>query len=258
MINKTVAVSVLTLATFSSVSHGTLWEYSWAPPDPLFGNNDGGIWRSVYASHDDQTNILSFSATLDTSVNDTQALWLSITNGVLPDTVNGDWAAYYLAEGQLIVAPYLSSPVEDHVIDSTIMLGTYDEISAGNLKTFSFQVDAGSINAWSDDPSWKGTGFPFDAQGDTGGNEFTPYRMGIWARSFADRSVDLDSSTPSPTWDVTWGKPEDPNIGTFDDVKDFGRVPEPSGGAFALTLGVISVLRRRRKRSRDQAFVAGE
>lgn len=237
----------------------TVWGYSWTQADPLFGNNAGGIWDSVSFTQDDVSNLFTAEIRMDTLVNNTEALWLSVTNGPTPDGVSGDYAGIYMDDGRLLVTRYLNSPVADHdiyAIDIISSTGTYSESTVGTMKTFSFTLDVGAINNWAGAPvGWKGFGFPYDAQGNTSqdGNLFDPYRMGAWIRSFADGSGNFVMPPTDPAaqvaWDVTWGAEIDPNIGTWDIGNTIVTpVPEPSGSLLALLSGLFFVAGRSRKK----------
>lgn len=247
------AVAALLLS--SSLSHATVWEYNWTTADPLFGNNDGGIWRSVHFDQDDNTGLFNASISLDTVTNNTSALWLSVTNGPTPSTTSSNYAGVYLINGNLFVRPYSNDPTSDHDLTNVITTGSYSVSTLGTVKTFSFSLDTNTINNWSGGGAgWLGFGFPYDAQHNTNGDVSNPYRIGAWVRSFADESVTLGAPGAlgsSGTWDVTWGQPEDPNIGTWDiGNAPVSPVPEPSSALLAGLAGMIFVSARRLKRLR--------
>lgn len=247
--------AVAALLLFPSLSHATVWEYNWTTSDPLFGNNDGGIWRSVHFDQDDNTGLFNASISLDTATNNTSALWLSVTNGPTPSTASANYAGVYLIDGNLFVRPYSDNPTSDHELTNVITTGGYSVSTLGTVKTFSFSLDTNTINSWSGGGvGWLGFGFPYDAQHNTNGDPFSPYRIGAWVRSFADNSVALNASVSvgsAGTWDVTWGQPEDPNIGTWDiGNAPVSPVPEPSSALLAGLAGMIFVSARRFKRLR--------
>ena len=248
-----VAVAALTLSSITA--NATVWEYNWTTSDPLFGNNDGGFWRSLHFDQDDTTGIFNASISLDTSINNTSALWLSVTNGPTPSTASANYAGVYLINGNLFVRPYSNDPTSDHELMNVITTGGYSVSTVGTVKTFSFNLDTNTINGWSGGGAgWLGFGFPYDAQGNTNGDIVSPYRIGAWVRSFADESVSLNASATlgsSGAWDVTWGQPEDPNIGTWDiGNAPVSPVPEPSSGLLAGLAGLVFLSTRRFKRLR--------
>jgi hypothetical protein len=237
-------------------SEATVWQYSWDNTQSLFGNNDGGTWRFVSFTQDDVSGILSGEITLDTSINHTDALWLSVTHGPTPDSASGNYAGIYLHEGRMIVRPYDSSPVDDHYLSNIIYDSGYSVSDLGSMRTFSFSLDTNIVNSWAGGGlSWGGIGFPRNALGETGGDLWTPYRIGAWIRSFADNSVDIVPGSLSPVpstddlWDVTWGDGGDNNIGTWDiGNATVTPVPEPSSALMA-GLGAMILVRRKRRGS---------
>ncbi len=244
---------ILALAfTLPSLSSATIWQYAWTNSEPLFGDNNGGIWSSVSFTQDDSTGILDASITLDTSLNFTESLWLSVTNGPTPDSASADYAGIYLHGGRMIVRPYDTSPVNDHELTNIILDSSYSSVDVGSMRTFSFSLDTNSVNTWlGGGAGWKGIGFPYDANHDVGGDVFTPYRMGAWIRSFADNSVTISPSAllgSEGLWDVTWGSESDPNIGTWDiGNTQVTAVPEPSSALLAGLAALIMIGRVRRR-----------
>ena len=253
---------VICMQFAANVAHADLWSYSWDRNATGFnianapgGSDTGGVWQSANFSQDTVSNILSASVTLDVSANNTDALWMGITNGPTPSGLGGDWAGIYMANGQFFVAPDSNNPTSSHTIPAAnvITTGTYNVSQSGSLKTFSFSLDTSIVNNWASAPGgWKGIGFPYDAQGNTAGDQWTPYRWGGWFRSFSDGAVNMTSGGGGYGWDVTWGQAADPKVGTWDldgVVPSVTVVPEPGGAMLIGTAGILWMLRRRGRRN---------
>lgn len=261
IINRSM-ICALALACQAGIARADVWSYSWDRNATGFnttnapgGNDAGGYWLSASFTQDTVTNILTGSVTLDVSSNNTDALWLAITNGPSPSGLGSDYAALYMANGSYFVAPDANDPTSSHTITSSnvITTGTYSTSQVGNEKTFSFSVDTAAVNNWSGAPSnWKGIGFPFDAQGNTGGDQWTPYRWGGWFRSFADGSVSVTSGGGGYGWNVTWGSAPDYNVGMWDlDGVTPTLTPAPEPNAALLAALPLSFLLLRRSRLRE-------
>ncbi|MEQ1752128.1 MAG: GEVED domain-containing protein, partial [Prosthecobacter sp.] len=195
-----------------------IWAWNWdARVDTLDGNHDGGTWKTVSLSNNLSTGIMAINATLDVSLKNTVGLWLMIDNGPDPSTVDPNYSAIYLFGGNYYVTTYSSLPSATHTLGTIIASGTYTDTLVGSVRTFSFNLPVNTINAWAGGgTSWKGTSFPLDAQGNAAGNAFTPYRIGVWMRSFATGAVTYNSGTK--VWTVNYAS----GVGTWDLVGDFG------------------------------------
>ena len=197
----------------------TQWVVAWdRAVDSLDGSDDAGTWRRLVFTQNQTAGTLDVSATLDTADDSTDALWFSISNGPVPQTTSGNYAAVYLHGGQFRVTPYTQNPSQSHALPTTITSGTYSVTNSGTRRTFTFQINSTLVNSWAGGgASWKGIGFPLDAQGSVGGNASTPYRMGAWARAFSDGAASFSGSN----WSVSLGSSPDTNLGTWDVSHDF-------------------------------------
>ncbi|MBL9146894.1 MAG: putative Ig domain-containing protein [Verrucomicrobiaceae bacterium] len=194
-------------------SQGGVFGYTWPPSAGASMSNQGGTWYQVTARHNYVTDQMDVSVTLDTATQNTQALWMVVTNGVTPTSADTNYAAFYLANGTVTVTPYSANPTTSHSLGTVITTVPYTVTDIGPKRTFRFSLSVSSVNQWSGAPStWLGTGFPYDAQG--GFPDLFNKKIGLWMRSFADGSATLSGST----WTVSWGGAADPNIGIFDDV----------------------------------------
>ena len=198
-----------------------VWGWNWdSTVDTLNGGNEGGGWRTLSFAQDLATGNLAVTATMDVTTNATQGLWFMINNGPDPTSTDPTYAAVYLFNGSYYVTPYASNPTTTHTLGTIITSGTYTTSLVGNIRTFSLTLPVNTINSWAGGgATWKGIGFPLNAQGNAAGNSTSPYRIGVWARSFADGSVNYNAATRA--WTVTWGGGADPNIDTWDLVDDF-------------------------------------
>lgn len=242
--------SILIIATFWCslvLSQAQTFTYDWnSTTDTLDGNNNAGTWNEVSFSHNVNTGVLNVlvknSVSSDSSEH-TDSLWMTITNGPTPYSSNSDYAAVYLHGGNYYVTPYGDDPSQSHQLGTMISTGSYSVTTIGSQKVFSLTLDADAINAWTGGgPTWKGIGFPYDAQGNTAGNAYDPYRIGAWIRSYEADGVSLSGLN----WNVNYGQYPDENVGMWDIGNAVVNVPEPSSTAL-LGLGGLALLLRRKR-----------
>ena len=209
----TTANGIKSVLITPDASQGGVFSYTWPPSSGASMSNQGGTWYQITARHNYVTDQMDMSVTLDTATQNTQALWMVITNGVTPTSADTNYAAFYLANGTVTVTPYGSNPTVSHTLGTIITTTPYTITNVGTKRTFRFSLDVSTVNQWSGAPStWLGTGFPYDAQG--GFPDVFNKKIGLWMRSFADGSATLSGSS----WTISWGGAADPNIGTLDDV----------------------------------------
>lgn len=212
-------------------THGGIYAYTWPGSGSATSTAAGGAWSQVSIRHNYVSEAMDVSVTLDTATQNTQALWMVITNGVSTATTDSTLAACYLANGAVRVTPYTKSPTASNSIDTTIYTTTYSTLNVGTKRTFRFTLDTSAINGWASRPvGWKGIGFPYDAQGNA--PDAGLKKLSINMRAYADGAAVLSGNS----WVVTWGGASDQNIGTFSDTAivtevggdssiDFGFVP---------------------------------
>ena len=194
-------------------NQGGTFSYSWPPSAGMTGTNEGGTWYQVTAKNNYVTKLMDVSVTLDTTTQNTQALWMVIDNGVTPASADTNYAALYLANGVVTVTPYTANPTSTHTLGTIITTTPYTVTNIGTKRTFKFTLNTALVNQWAAAPAtWLGTGFPYDAQG--GYPDPLNKKVGLWIRSFSDGSAVLSGNT----WTVTYGTAGDPNVGTYDDV----------------------------------------
>ncbi len=261
--------ALLTITSHAQVVSGN-WDYTW--DGNLNGNNNGGTWTDVEMSM--QTSLIntntntiggvplynwvsndSFSLKTSLVGGGTQELFAVVTNdAAAPTTTSANWTALYFDKnGTVHAGTYSNSPLSSHSFTPFLTasyLRTVD-ISTGTV-TFDLSLDQSQLAALNSGPpgagaGWEGFGYPFDNDGQTAGNAATPYRMGIWMRSYGKGALGVGVN---PDGSVDW-KILDPNsVGTFDDNEDFTDgptiVPEPSSSLLSL-VGITGLLFRRKR-----------
>lgn len=262
-------LSTLLVTTASAQVVSGDWNYSW--DGSLDGSNAGGTWTDVDMS---MTTSLTANGTapggtplynwvsndafsLDVTLNHvggitpTEALFAVITNdAAAPTTSDANWTALYFDPNGTTVyaAPYANDPFVDHQV-TPFKTYSYTRTTTSSNTTFSLSLNSvqlGELGVGPGTSNWEGFGYPYDNDGETAGNSSTPYRMGIWMRSYAQGSVVANESGGKVRWDI-----QNPSlIGTFDDAEDFVKgpeiVPEPSS-SLLLLLGASSMIFRRKK-----------
>lgn len=274
------AAFIVTAGTSMAQVNAT-WDYDWDRATGGFpgGSDDGGRWNSLSMSMSTQVidngpnpngssfprdyswvknNSFNISATLGNwDWGDVDALFLVITNNpAAPTTTDADWTALYLdGNGNFYATEYANAPTSTHSF-TPFMTGTYSKTSTGSgtgtETTFSLAVSEAQLAQLATGngaANWEGFGYPFDNDGDTAGNQFTPYRMGLWGRAYLDGALTVSSGSKGVTWQVD----NSGRIGTIDLVTDFddgptsiSPVPESSSAAL-LALGLLSVISRRKR-----------
>lgn len=204
---------VKTVLITPDANQGGVFSYTWPPTAGASVTNSGGTWEQIFLRQNYNTRTMDVSVTLDTATQNTQALWMVVTNGAAPAGTNANIAAVYLANGLVKVTPYGGSPTATHTLGTVIASSTYTTTNVGTKRTFHFNLDTNAINRWASQPvGWMGIGFPYDAQGRQ--DDLANKEIGLQLRSFADGAAVLSGST----WTVTWGSGSDQNIGVYDHV----------------------------------------
>ncbi|MCP5537345.1 MAG: PEP-CTERM sorting domain-containing protein [Akkermansiaceae bacterium] len=270
------AVSLLVLPSVHAQVTAT-WDYSWDRVSDGFpgGSDNGGHWNSLDMSMstavidngpiggssplNDYTWVKDTAFSINVNIGnwdwgDADALFLVITNSAAaPDTANADWTALYLdGSGNYYAAVYANSPTSTHNV-LPLMTGTYSKTTTGSGTgtdtIFSLSFSESELATLATGPggaSWEGFGYPFDNDGDTTGNSDTPYRMGLWGRSYLDGALSVSSGSKGVSWTVI----DTGRIGTIDLVHDFEKgpttIPEPSSALLVTAAGLGLMLRRRR------------
>ena len=116
-----------------------------------------GTWYQVALRNNNVSKTLDVSVTLDTATQNTQALWMVLTNGATT-SADGTLAACYLINGTVTVTPYNKSPTATHGMAATILTTTYTTMNVGTKRTFRFSLDTSAITNWASQPAgWKAT-----------------------------------------------------------------------------------------------------
>lgn len=200
-------------------NQGGVFSHTWPASASATVNHAGGTWEQVFLRHDYNAKTMDVSVTLDTATQNTQALWMVISNGTSTAGPSSNLAAIYVANGQVKVTPYTSSGTSTHTLGTVIYSTTYTTTNLGTKRTLRFTLDTHAINRWAAQPAtWQGTGFPYDAQGAQ--PDHSAKQISLRLRSFADGAATLSGST----WSVAYGVAPDPNIGSFDDVSAISHI----------------------------------
>jgi hypothetical protein len=205
--------------SLGSSAFATLSQFHWDRPDPLvydpnlpgnysymdFGgnaeiNNDGGVYKSIDASYDSDSEVLTWSVTFEGAPDgsphhNTMGFWLVLSDGAIPTGMGGETAQFFFDASQptpvltaysyngsgagtswkdaTVAQPGNQTPdrIFSSLTDPSVVLDvSYQESS--NLRTMSFSIDASIVNSHVPSfPSpqgrpWDGVGF-----GDT---------IGVW------------------------------------------------------------------------------
>lgn len=250
MKKKLLHTLAITALVGTSISNAQTYSYNWQAPAPAATGGNAAAWQNIFTSYNSDTNVLTFSATLDNSVIDGSQYgpfdpglgedhsWelvnFVVTDGVTPDSSSNPatHAVFFLDynSGAPILSAYeydfnFAAPVTNPTPVS-LSGSIFDVTNSGDLRTFSLST---SLN-----------GSPLLS------NSQFEERVGLWANAWADPEIVYDNGAIVKYDPGYLANGSLTNTAFWDLGNGFTNVPEPSTALLG-ALGLLGLVTRRRR-----------
>lgn len=157
-------LSIVTAAAIGLAggAHATTYSYSWSKGDAGLApqaNSYAQQLKTLNIGFDDATEVLNFSAEFLSGNNvSNDAFWLVLNDGPNPKSVNNELAILYgdVANGRITAYAYNGQNNSSSWQTPTAPLAVYNNALTKSGSTYSFSLDATTLNALNVGPNWRG------------------------------------------------------------------------------------------------------